>query len=738
MTAADSLALLLWALTTFTVFTLLLDLIRYDLRLDTERGPELDGALITVIVPMRNEVDNANRCLTAVRSQSYRNLEVIVVDDGSTDGTAEILAEFQRDWPSLRVVTLEGEPPLGWAGKTNAMHRGVHEATGEWLLFIDADVVLGEHSVATAVGAAKHKNWPVLSLTGHVVRRSFWDVALLLPVGVLTHLFQVEMPCTVLNGQFILIRRTTYDAVGGFASVRGAVVEDAALASRLLECGVRPRVRVWTEAFRCRMYESRSAMWEGLTRMLAGYNRFRAGPLVAIASIYGAVLLPQMALAWLLVLGATGAPVSAHLAAAAGSLFTVHLACWLVIARRLGAPLAACLLKPMADLNVMAVLLDSARRCAFGGVKWRGRSYAAKPLPAPERSKPAPIPVSSEGPPRLTIVIPPRRGVAADNRFLESSSERASEFVRRHPEIEVIAVHRGPCPEIPSEPENLHLLRVQTESYWQSLRAGFEAARAPIVGVLDAVADDLPSWMESVLAAFDDPEISLVTGPVRYHESGARAVAASIREWGHLSDAWTAYPSPENFAGRRELMLRVLPNGGPGRAEGGVLLGMLAAIEGSPFLVIPDAGARVSTRSHPIVPSMAARLVAATSLTDRAARWADRRPSLTRLGVILMPLTVSADTALLTLRVPSRWFRRFELPYLRRAAVLAWLSLFSALDLALAGSLAIKTLLPHGGAFADDASGDRPEWHNRILGIVHRMLASPRHRRAPSGLVAID
>jgi GT2 family glycosyltransferase len=684
MSFVHFLTLLFLGLTAFTLLSVLRDLLKYDLRLHRIDAPGLDHGLVTVVVPMRNEQDNTERCLAAVRSQTYANLEVVAVDDGSTDGTADRLAELQRDWPSLRIVSLEGGPPSGWAGKTHAAHRGAQEARGEWLLFIDADVVLGDRTVATAVGTAQLNDWPVLSLNGHLVHRTLWDLTLLLPVAILTYLFHLEFPHTGLNGQFILMRRAVYEATDGFASIRGAVVEDAILASRLAECGYRPRVRVWPEAYRCRMYSSLAGMWEGLTRILAGYNRFRAAPLVGAALTCGTVLLPQFVLVGLLLAALRGRPIPGALALAAGSLVAAHLLSSLLVARAIGSPLAAVLLKPIADLNVTAVLLDSARRAAFGGVSWKGRSYVAAPLQDQRPLASAPTPVGPRPDPRLAVVIPlSAHGEAAAQRS-DDELVRLGDYARRHPEIEVIGVGDQSTVKPTSTPANLRLVSTADVSFGEMQRAGVEASRAPLVACADTTAELSSTWTEAILTAFDDPEVHLVTGPVRYEGVSAMATAASIREWGHLTDPWTVYPSPENFAGRRELLLRILPTGALNRAEGGILLGILAAIEGAPFKIVQAAVARVPIEDRPVMRSMAVRLAAATSLTARAARWADRQPSLTRLGTRLMPLAVWSDTVLLTLRTLGTWLDRFEVSPIRRPVVVLWLNLLATLDFALA------------------------------------------------------
>jgi GT2 family glycosyltransferase len=527
MSFVQLLTLLLWGFVAFNLLFVLRDLVKYDLRLEPVETLGLDHGLVTVVVPMRNEQDNVGPCLAAIRNQSYENLEVVVVDDGSTDDTAERLAELRRDWPSLRVVSITEAPPPGWAGKTHAAHRGAQEARGEWLLFIDADVVLGEEAVATAVGTAQHNDWPVLSLNGHLVHRTFWDLTLLLPVAMLTHLFHLEVPHTVLNGQFILMRRAVYEATDGFAAIRGAVVEDAILASRMAECGYRPRVRVWPTTYRCRMYDSLGGMWEGMTRILAGYNRFRAAPLVGAALIYGTVLLPQIVLIWLLVEALRGRPTPVALTVAAGSLFVVHLLSSLLVARSIGAPRAAVLLKPIADLNVVVVLLDSARRAAFGGVSWKGRRYLAAPLRHQQPLASAPTPVEPSSVPGLALVIPLSARRTGATRHPEDEVDRLGDFARRNPAIEVIGVADDSIVKEYSGPANLKLVASTGRSFWELRRTGVDASRAPVVACVEADAELSSTWTRPRRRCASGAT-SLTRGPfIRHRRTSPDAVSSS-------------------------------------------------------------------------------------------------------------------------------------------------------------------------------------------------------------------
>src|SRR5246500_1333423 len=172
---------------------------------------------LSVIVPARNEQASLTACLESLLGQTGLSFEIIVVDDGSTDRTRQIALSF----PSVRVVD-PGPLPDGWNGKNNAVTCGAREARGQWLLFTDADTVHLPGSLARALAEAKEQKAEMLSYSPEQIAVTFWEMAIL-PV-VFAELARQYPPAKVsdpaspiaaANGQFILIRRETYDAVGG-------------------------------------------------------------------------------------------------------------------------------------------------------------------------------------------------------------------------------------------------------------------------------------------------------------------------------------------------------------------------------------------------------------------------------------------------------------------------------------------------------------------------------------------
>ena len=226
---------------------------------------------VSVIIPARNEEASLGACLESLVSQAGVEFEIIVFNDHSTDRTAEIAASF----PGVRVI--EGRTlPQGWTGKNNAVACGAREARGQWLLFTDADTVHLPGSLARALSEAKEHEAEMLSYSPEQIAVTFWEMAILPVVfAELARQFppakvsDPASPIAAANGQFILIRRETYDAIGGHAAVAGDILEDVALAGRVKASGRKIRFRYAADAVRTRMYRNFAQLREGWTKNLA-------------------------------------------------------------------------------------------------------------------------------------------------------------------------------------------------------------------------------------------------------------------------------------------------------------------------------------------------------------------------------------------------------------------------------------------------------------------------------------
>jgi glycosyltransferase involved in cell wall biosynthesis len=233
----------------------------------------IERPTVSVIIPARNEEACLGDCLQSLTSQSGVEFEIIVVDDHSTDRTCEIAQSFSRD----NVHAIEAGPlPDGWTGKNNAVTTGVRQARGQWFLFTDADTVHLPGSLARALTEARDNNAELLSYSPEQIAVTFWEMAVL-PV-VFAELARQYSPSAVTdpaspvaaaNGQFIFVRRDTYEAVGGHAAIAGDILEDVALARAVKRSGSRIRFRYAPDAVRTRMYRNYRQLRDGWTKNLA-------------------------------------------------------------------------------------------------------------------------------------------------------------------------------------------------------------------------------------------------------------------------------------------------------------------------------------------------------------------------------------------------------------------------------------------------------------------------------------
>ncbi len=255
-----------------------------------QRGLPLAGEQphVTIIVPARNEARNIHRCVASLLAQSYPNYDVVVVDDGSTDATPQILTEMQRGPGGARLrVIRAGELPPGWAGKPHAMAVGAAHAGGDWLLFTDADTLHRPDALAWAMREATARHADLFSL---VSQMEYPDISahIIFPVVVMgitaqyppAQVMNPARAAAIANGQFLLIRRAAYDATGGYAgpALRASVVDDRDLAAAVKRQGGRVAVLNGTDYVSVCMYRNAREQWRGWSKN--AYTGSRGGPLL--------------------------------------------------------------------------------------------------------------------------------------------------------------------------------------------------------------------------------------------------------------------------------------------------------------------------------------------------------------------------------------------------------------------------------------------------------------------------
>ncbi|MBL8900089.1 MAG: glycosyltransferase [Planctomycetes bacterium] len=346
--------------------------------------PPSDAPLVSVIVPARDEEANIGPCIRAILAQDEPRFELVVLDDGSSDATRARAIEAAGGDPRVRIEA--GEPRgEGWFGKTWALHCAQKHARSPLLLFVDADVRLAPACLRLAVSRLERERLDMLSLMGHLAVESFWEGVVQPILGyVIVAFFPLDRVnsarsrITMCNGQLILIRRSTYDAIGGHVPLKDAILEDVELARTVkLEHGRPYRLLLAPHAFTCRMYATLGEIWHGWGKnFYAAMRTSTLRSLLAIGLLVFFSFSPLAVAAGILAAALAGAavpPLALWLLLSAG-LSVLALRAW--VSWLFGFPLRHTLTHPLGVLVVAAIFLASTWKGLTGrSVVWKGRRY---------------------------------------------------------------------------------------------------------------------------------------------------------------------------------------------------------------------------------------------------------------------------------------------------------------------------------------------------------------------------
>lgn len=340
--------------------------------------------LVSVLIPARNEEHRVLRaCLLSILNQDYPALEIIAVNDRSTDATGAILHALARTNPKLQIID-GAELPAGWLGKPYALAQALRAARGSWILATDADMIYAPQAVRTAVVRALDESYDAVTLLPDVECRSFWERVFMPTFG---WYMLMAMPLDRVNdaaraeaigvGGFFLIKQSAIEAVGGYDAVRGEVAEDLRMAELLKMSGARLRLEYAPALISTRMQTNLREIWEGFTKNLFAGAKFSLARTFAgsLAVFLFAVAPPLVAASSLLLLAA-----SARINPWVGVFLPAFLT-WLLqvmifaaVSRSWKLPPAYALTVPLGHALFTAILLNSAVKIITGrGVMWKGR-----------------------------------------------------------------------------------------------------------------------------------------------------------------------------------------------------------------------------------------------------------------------------------------------------------------------------------------------------------------------------
>jgi len=339
---------------------------------------------VDVVIPARNEEDCLGRCLKSLVAQQGISFQITVVDDASIDRTRAIAESF----PGVRVLSA-GELRPGMTGKVNALVTGSAGRAAKWLLFTDADTFHYPGSLAASVREAEDGKVDLLSYSPEQETASWWELAVMpLVFADLARTYSLERvsdpadATVAANGQYILVRRDVYEALGGHGSLPLNVLEDIELAKLFKVSGHRIWFGHGAGRVRTRMYRTFSAMWEGWSKGLA--ILFRRPVLLAVRRALEFVAIPLLLTVGLVMIAQNHVGRGAVLLIMGALFYLTFL--WRI--RQAHFPLKANLMAFLGLPIYVSLLVRSHlhfnRR---GELTWKGRKYAqSAPKPAVDSS----------------------------------------------------------------------------------------------------------------------------------------------------------------------------------------------------------------------------------------------------------------------------------------------------------------------------------------------------------------
>ena len=370
-----------WALLIKTM----IDSFRHTPLLDKFDQKPHNSPRVSVILPARNEENFIQKCLESLTAQDYPNYEIIAIDDSSEDSTAKIIAQYAKN--NSNVIHVSAAPkPEGWMGKNWACMEGYKKATGELLLFTDADTKFEKNVISLAVSHLESFSLDALTAIPKMVCLDFWTKVALPVLSTFLHTrfsaMRVNDPTKNTGyffGSFFIIRKKTYDVVGTHEGVKHEIIEDGALGKKVKEGGHKMKMvradhlidAVWARDW--------STLWNGLKRLMIPL--FLQNGKIAIGIFFAVLFLlfmPYVMLAYSIPFVNMAFSSNIIFASAASSSLLLYSAC-LIDARSLGIKTKYAVCSPIGSLVVVCGFLTGLIHAKTNsGVSWRGRQYSMK------------------------------------------------------------------------------------------------------------------------------------------------------------------------------------------------------------------------------------------------------------------------------------------------------------------------------------------------------------------------
>ncbi|MDC0535336.1 glycosyltransferase [Francisellaceae bacterium] len=335
---------------------------------------------VSIVVPVHNEQAKLQQCIESLCQQSYEDIEVIAVNDRSSDRSGEILTALSQQYSNLKVINIT-HCPEGWLGKTNALQKGAETAQGKHLIFCDADVHFDAKLVSNALGFIQEKKLDFLSIIPRLQLKSFSMKTYMVFQTFTMYLFLMpwkarkpNKPEAIGCGAFNYITREAFDDIGQMNNIALEPIDDIALAKQAKKQGYKTTFAYANDQLTIEWYANLSEVAQGLEKNIFAVNDFKASRIaVSILGLIFLFLLPVIAIFFLnssgVVLGLISYGLTALCIAYSAKLLTIN-------------PLYS-LLFPLSTLFCLYIILRSFLQAyKRRGILWGGKVYSVQSIKA--------------------------------------------------------------------------------------------------------------------------------------------------------------------------------------------------------------------------------------------------------------------------------------------------------------------------------------------------------------------
>ncbi len=363
----------------------MMDSVRLTPYLDKFERKEHSNPKVSIILPARNEEEFIGKCLDSLIEQDYTNYEIIVIDDSSDDATGKIISEYAKKNPKIIPISAQIKPD-GWIGKNWACMEGYKKATGDLLLFTDADTKHSQNVISLAVSHLLSFNLDALSAIPKMRAIDFWTRITLPMISIFLHTrfsaIRVNDPSkktAYFFGSFFIIKQKTYEAVGTHEGVKYEIIEDGALGKKVKESGHKMKIVRGDHLIEAVWARDKSTLWDALKRlMIPLYLQSKKIAIGSFCAVLFLLFMPFPILAYSTLWALETTSFSILFVASFVASIMIYIGAIIEVKKLLQLRLIDALFAPIGSLVVVLGFLSGLLQAKRSTVSWRGRRYSMK------------------------------------------------------------------------------------------------------------------------------------------------------------------------------------------------------------------------------------------------------------------------------------------------------------------------------------------------------------------------